>query len=234
MTIADINLEIRAICEGTSSTDLLDDATLLRRVNRAYEEIVALIQGCDGLWQFDDTNYTDFPEGTTTLVASQSDYTFAADVLEVEGVSVLDSGGNWQKLIPIDESQMGVDPAEFSPTAGLPVYYDKKGRSIILYPAPASGSVTLASGLKVFFKRTASVYTSAEVTTGTKQPGFAVAYHLLLVYKASLAYCVAYKPKIVPFITSEITRLEEGIGKHYGRREQDRRKRLTMGGVNYL
>lgn len=235
MTIANIQAEQRALAEGTSSTDLLDDATLLRRNNIAYEEIIALIQNCDGLWQFDDTNYTSFPIGTTTLVAGQRDYTFASDVLEVEQVSVLDSAGDYQVLSPIDLSQMGgIDPDELYQNNGLPIYYDKTGRTILLYPAPAAGQVTLALGLKVTFKRTADLYTSAQVTTGTKEPGFASPYHMLLVYKGILSYLVAYKPKVVPFVTAEIARLESGIKKHYGRREQDRRKVMTMGRINHF
>ena len=226
MTIANINQEIRDLCSGDSNTTLLDNTTLLRRVNAAYEEVISLIQNCDGLWQFDDTNYTNFPIGTTTLVAGQSDYTFASDVLEVEQVSVLNSNGDWHLLSPIDRSEMGVDPVEYAPDNGLPNQYDKLGNSLLLYPAPVAGQVTLASGLKVTFKRKASVYTSAEVTTGTKEPGFASPYHMIIPYKASIPFLINYRPNRVPAILREIERLEKGLKQFYGRREQDRRKIL--------
>src|SRR3990167_3913874 len=209
MTITNINTEIRALCEGTSSTDLLDDATLLRRVNQAYEEVISFIMGCDGKWQFDDTSYTDVPIGITTLVAGQQDYTFATDVLEVEQVSVLDSAGNFQLLKPLDIHELGVDPSEFAKEDGMPQYYDKQGHSLLLYPAPSAGQTTLTNGLKVAFKRTADLYTAAQVTTGTKQPGFALPFHIILAYKASIPYCAAYKPKVVPYLVSEVQRLEQ-------------------------
>lgn len=231
-TIADINAEARALVDADSTS--YPAADLLRRVNMAYEEVVALILGCDGLWQFDDTNFTTFPIATTTLVASQQDYTFNAAHLEIEGVSVLDNTGIWHKLRQIDDKSLGVDPAEYRKDDGLPVEYDKQGSSLLLYPAPASGSVTLASGLKVFFKRTADIFTSAQVTTGTKEPGFASPFHMILAYKAAIPYAMSYKKDRVPMLLEQVRRFEDGIKKHYGRREQDRRKRMTMGGISHI
>lgn len=234
MTISDINQEIRDLCEGTSSTTLLDNATLLRRVNAAYEEIVGMILGVDGLWQFDDTNYTSFPIATTDLLVGQNDYTFASTHLEIEAVSVKNNNGNFQKLEQIDISEMDLDPSEFYKENGMPTYYDKQGSSLLLYPAPGGGDVTTAAGLKVFFKRTADKFTSAQVTTGTKEPGFAAPFHPIIIYKATLPYAIAYKPEIVPFLRTETQRLEKEIVKHYGRREQDRRKVMGMSDVSHI
>ena len=60
---------------------------------------------------------------------------------------------------------------------------------IVLYPAPATANVTLTAGLKVFYLRTADIFTSAQVTTGTKEPGFPSPWHDLLAYGS--AYDVA-------------------------------------------
>ena len=229
-TIADINQEARDLCDANTTS--YTAATLLRRINQAYEDVVGFILGCDGLWQFDDTNYTSIPIATTDLVASQNDYTFNSAHLEIEGVSVLDNAGIWYKLSPIDISQMGEDPAEFMKNDGLPMYYDKQGSSLLLYPAPAAGNVTLTAGLKVFFKRTADNFTSAQVTTGTKEPGFVSTCHMILAYKAALPYCDLYKKSMVQFLIAEIKDFENKLAEHYGRREQDRRKVLSMGGIN--
>ena len=116
----------------------------------------------------------------------------------------------------------------------MPIYYDKQGSSILLYPAPDNGaSVTLAAGLKVYFQRTASIFTSAEVTTGTKVPGFASPYHMILAYMAALPYAISYKKDRVPVILNEIRRLEEDLTDHYSRREKDRRKVITTRGISF-
>ena len=42
---------------------------VVRRVNSAIEALVGKIINTDGTWQFDDTNYTDLPVGTGTLIS---------------------------------------------------------------------------------------------------------------------------------------------------------------------
>ena len=229
-SIADINSEARLLCDADTTS--YTAAQLLIRINQAYEETVSLILGCDGRWQFEDENFTTYPIATTTLVDSQNDYSFETAHLEIERVEVQDSGGLWHLLSPIDISQVGEAIDEFYKTDGLPLYYDKNGKSLLLYPAPAAGSVTLAAGLKVYFKRTADLFTSAQVTTGTRVPGFPSPFHMILAYKAAIPFCVAYRPGRVPALMAQVLKFEDGIKKHFGRREQDRRKILSPSGVN--
>ena len=229
-SISDIQAEARLLSDSDSTS--YTDAQLLRRINQAYEETVSLILSCDGRWQFEDENFTTYPIATTTLVDSQNDYSFETAHLEIERVEVKDSGGLWHLLSPIDISQIGEAIDEFYKTDGLPLYYDKNGKSLLLYPAPATGSVTLVAGLKVYFKRTADLFTSAQVTTGTRVPGFPSPFHMILAYKAAIPFCVAYRPGRVPALMAQVLKFEDGIKKHFGRREQDRRKILSPSGVN--
>ena len=197
-------------------------------INNAYEEIVGKIIAADGTWQFDDSNFTDLPIGTTTLVNGQQDYSFAVAQLAIERVEVKDSAGDYQKLIPLDETQVEVALTEYLSTNGLPTHYAKKGGSIFLYPIPATGSVTMSAGLKVYFQRTADVYTSAQVTTGTKVPGFASPFHAILSYKAALPYCMSYKKDRVALYLNEVNRLEKDLMAFYSRRTRDERPRFTV------
>jgi len=230
MTIADIVLETRVLCDATSTS--LTDATLLRRLNAAYEEVIGKILGMDGMWQFDDSNYSDFPIGVATLVAAQNDYTFDSSHLFIERVEVKDVNGIWHLLSPIDTSEIGEAMEEFCKTDGLPVYYDKKGSSLLLYPAPTAATTTLTSGLRVYYQRTASIFTSGEVTTGTKVPGFASPFHIVLCYKAAIPYCQSYKKDRVALYEKRVADLEKGLLDFYSRRERDERDQITMGGVH--
>ena len=232
MTIADINTLARFLVDADSTS--LTAANLLIFVNNAYEEIVGKIIGLDGTWQFDDTNFTDLPIGTTTLVAGQNDYSFDSSQIEILKVAVKDNSGNYQFLQPVNLDEYSVPLEEVFEVNGLPTHYDKSGSSVFLYPAPASGSVTLAQGLKIWFQRTASVFTSAEVTTGTKKPGFASPWHQILSYKAALPYAMNYKKDRVPLLLSEIQRMEVELLNHYARREKDVPKGLSMAGINHI
>lgn len=204
----------------------------MRRVNSAYEEAIGKVIASDGTWQFDDTNYTDLPIGTKNLVASQQDYTFDTTHLMVERVEVKDASGLWHLLSPLDETQVRESLTEYQKTAGMPTEYSLRGSSLFLYPPPASGSVTTTSGLKVYFQRTADVFTSAQVTTGTKVPGIASPFHMLLCYKASLPYCMSYKKDRVGLYEKKAMDLERDMLAYYSKRTKMERPRLTVGVQN--
>ena len=231
MNIADINQEARDLVDADTTS--YPAPMLLRRVNQAYGETVGKIIALDGTWEFDDQNFTDLPIATTTLVAGQSDYSFNSAQLEVLKVEVKDNSGDYQAVDPIDIREVREPLDELYDVDGLPSVYDKRYSSIFLYPAPAAGSVTLVAGLRVYFQRTADLFTAAQVTTGTKEPGFASPWHQIIAYKAALPYAQAYKKDRVNFLVSEINRMETELLNHYARREKDVRKVLGMSGISF-
>jgi len=208
-TITNINLETRALVDADSTS--YPDATLLRRVNMAYEEIVGKLIALNKNWKFDDSNYSDLPIGLGDLVSGQQDYSFASTLLMVERVEVMDSDGNYHKLKPIDEKDISEALSQYKSGGGMPEKYARRGNSIFLYPYPLTASVTISDGLKVYFQRTADIFTSAEVTTGTKEPGFPSPYHYLLSYKSALPFALTYKKDRVTMIRQEIARMESEL-----------------------
>ena len=231
--------EIDGICDTDASGYTLKDKT--RRINAALEEVEGklIVQAANG-WGNGDSNYTSLPTGLVTLVNSQEAYQLMGDqsttgvdltnpLLTIKGVSVKDNSGIWHILQPIELSDIfasGQDPAEYFKTDGRPVYYEKREDFVVLYPAPDNGvSVTLTSGLKFFYDRRASLFVTTDTT---KQPGFASPFHILLAYKAALPYCAIYKKDRVPFIVSEITRLEKDLLSFYGKRAKDIKRTMRM------
>lgn len=237
MTIADVNAETRTLCDADSTS--LPDAVLLRRVNAALETCVAKIVTADGTWQFDDTNYTTLPIATGNLVAGQVSYTFSSDFLELEEVDILDLGGIYRRITPFDPEETGMSFEEFTGTTtsatpnGFPQYYDKQGDSIRLSNAPQSTNCTLTNGIKIRFKRTGDVFTAGQVTTGTKEPGIASPYHMLICYMMAVPYCMSYKKDRVPLYEKKIDEMTRDMLKFYAHREQDKRKVITMSQINY-
>lgn len=223
--ITDIFLETRALVDGDSTS--YPDAVLLRRVNQKYEEIVGKLIQMDGRWEFDDSNYTDLPIGTTTMEANQYDYAFDVRFLNIIKVEVKNSSGGWVELTPIDKSTTK-DISQYQTTSGIPSEYDKLGESIVLYPAPSASATTLTSGLKVHYQRTASIFTSAEVTTGTKTPGFASPWHMILAYAAAIPYCMSYKKDRVALYEKKVMEMERDLLAFESRRNKDERPQLTM------
>lgn len=222
MNYTNLLAETRALTDTDSTSYTTADIT--RRINAGLEDIVSTILNSDGTWSFDDTNYTDLPVGTTTLVNNQQDYTFDISHLEIERVEVKDIDGIWSLLTPIDKSNIDVAMPEFEKTAGVPTYYDKQGSSLFLYPAPDTTKVTATAGLKVYFKRTADLFL---VTDTTKVPGFASPFHIILAYMAALPHCVSFKKDRVAIYEKKIMDMKKEIVKFYSRREKDMRKKIT-------
>ena len=233
-TIADINLEARDLCDADTTS--YPAATLLRRINKAYEQVVGWLINADGIWEFDDSNYTTTPIGTYTLVNNQRSYTFAADFLQLLEVSVFDLNSIYRKVKQFDPFIETQSVEElYGTTTGFPEVFDLVSDDTIkFYPNITSANVTLASGLQVKFKRTAQVYTSAEVTTGTKEPGFASPWHYILSYMAAIPYCALYKKDRVPMLMDEVEKMKKELIKHYAHRNKDSRPIMTMKHESYF
>lgn len=239
MTIADINTLSRYL--SNTDTTSLTAANLLILINASYERIMGkiLTETGGGKWPAGDINYTAFPTYTMNLVNSQAEYQIDSltGVLAILGAEVLDNSGNWHKLDPIslkDIHSVGDSQSEFYETDGRPIYYEKRENIVVLYPAPDNGvNVTLTSGLRIFYLRGADSYTSAQVTTGTKEPGFPSPWHDILAYEAAMTYCALYKSDRVPYLRAEMMRKEQELLDFIAFRNPDDDFVITQKGISY-
>jgi hypothetical protein len=150
---------------------------IVNSVNNYLDRVAGYAIGADSRFQWDDTNHSKLPIGTTNLVASQTDYSFLTDeqgnrILTLTRIDVKNSDGVWTQLTPIDQKEINIALDEASRTASLPTHYDKIADNIIrLYPTPET-SVT--AGIKFYFQRTPSYFTATDTT---KEPGVAPVLH---------------------------------------------------------
>ncbi len=202
MNIVDIEKFTRFLTR--TDTTSLTAAELLILENKYYEEITGRIisETAGAKWQYGDSNYSAFPDYTEDLVNSQAEYdigAFGSDADEIPllimGVEILDVNGNYQPITPITLQQIretGIGQSEFFKADGKPQRYEKRENFLVLYPAPDNGvTVTLTSGLKIFYLRRADIFTSAEVSTGTKVPGFPTPWHDLLSWGPAYDYSLS-------------------------------------------
>jgi len=183
---------------STDKTGIVEQARALMRVdsfqwptenivnscNNYLDTVTGYAIGADRRFQFDSSNHSKLPIGTTNLVINQAEYSFLTDeqgnkILNLIRIDILDASGLYRQLIPIDQANLnGVALDEWNKTAGLPLYYDKIADNIIkLYPKPIA-SVT--AGLKFYFQRTPYYYVAADTTRETGMPplldrGFVIA-----------------------------------------------------------
>lgn len=202
----------------TNSTSF-PDSDIVIGINNKQERVESIILQSDGRWQFDDTNNTDLPIGTTGLVTDQQDYSIPDTDIEITRIEVLNTSGNWNKLQPIDQSDIyNQSLTDFLATSGTPIYYDKIGNSVFLYPKP---SYTQASSLKVYFKRGPVAITTASLTSATAKPGFNTMFHELIPLWVSYDYGMANGLTNVGLLMTEIQRLETSIQDAYALRDKD-------------
>lgn len=189
----------------------------------------------DGRWQFDDSNLTDYPIATTSLVTTlgseQQDYQFDITFLRILRVEVMDNTGAWHKLTPLDENDLyDTSLTDFLKTPDMPVYYDKQGTSIFLYPKPLATAVTSIQGLKVWFQRPPSYFVTSDTT---KVPGFNSMFHRLVALIASRDYAAFKQLSVAQSISDLVSQQEDSLTENYALRNKDEHIQLTAKKYNW-
>ncbi len=225
MTITQIVNRIYRLTNTNSASYIA--ANMLDDINIAYNKVWGTIITADGRWQLDDSNNTDFPIATTNLVSGQNDYGLATSHLEIAQLELKLTSGLWTTLRPIDEqdlAQQGISPSYYQTIQGIPVYYDKLGTSVILYPTP---NYSQGASLKVWFERGPNEFTSGDVSTGTKTPGFSSLYHDLIPLWVAYDYWLINDPNMTARILGKIQIVEKTMQTNYGIRDKDDKPRMT-------
>lgn len=236
MTIQQINdyVTFRA---NTNTTDY-SPANRLISCNRWYQKIVSMILQSMDDWDFDDSNETDYPVATTPLVANQRDYSFpdSLKILQIKRIDLTYDGTNYYKAEEIDTANialgLGNDSSidgHFSKTSPV---IDFKSNAFWIYPRASQSDVDAGAKARLEFLREPVEYTSAEVTAGTKEPGFDSIFHPMIPLGMIYDWCSA-KGGSSPVLTAlksdiaaELNDYEQRLRKHYGTKQHDRTLQL--------
>lgn len=204
-------------------------AKIVASVNNWLDTITGYAIGADAQFQWDDTNHTKLPIGTTNIVANQSDYSFLTDeqgnsIITLTRIDMLDSNGNYSQLQRIDQKDYeGIGLDQLQSISGYPQYYDLIADNIVrLYPKP---STSVTAGLKFYFQRTGSYFLASDTT---KSPGVSPLLHRGFViagaYDGALTLGL---PNLQP-LSVEKQLEERKMVKYFGDRNQDLNKGLKM------
>jgi len=221
---------------GMAATEISSDTASMKRftkdINVYYRRVNSWIWDATGTWEYDDSNFTDLPISTTTIVDEQQDYEIPSTAQKIDRIEVLDISGNYSLLKPFDKSQIKTSSmSEFMETAGMPVYYDMVGNSIFLYPKPSTTYVTASKGLKIYYSRDIDAFIYTDTTTS---PGFVVNFHRLLSLGASYDYCISYEIGVkANFLKGQINEIVEELKKFYSLRHRDLKVRIKPKKQNY-
>jgi hypothetical protein len=132
---------------------------IVNSANNYSDMVAGYLIATDKKFQWDNTNHSKLPEGTTDIVSGQSDYSFLTDeqgnaILTLTRVEI---SGKQLELIDQNEDE----------TTGT-YKYDKIADNIIrLYPTPTA---EVTAGLKFYFQRVSPRFSASDTTATT---GFA-------------------------------------------------------------
>lgn len=221
MTISEIN-SFTTLRTG-ADTNAYTAANRLISTNRWYHKIVTMILASQDEWDWDDSNRTDYPEATTNLVAGQQDYVFPGSlkILKIKRVEAY-YNGSWKHVSPLDINQVNgaSDTTSITEDFGVDTpYYDTTANAIKLYPIP-TGNVS--GGLKIWFTREPAEFSSAEVTTGTKEPGFDEPFHIMIPLGMAYDWLVSKNASRATLVWQELQDYETRLKQYYGSKQKDR------------
>lgn len=209
-------------------------ARIVASVNNWHDTVTGFAIGADRTFQWDDTNHTRLPVGTTNLVANQDYYSFLTDeqgnqIITLTRIDIQDPNGVWRQLELIDQSDIegfGLDSTLATPA--LPSYYDKTADNIIrLYPKPAT-SVT--AGLKFYFQRIGPPFTAADTT---RSPGVSQLLHRGYVIAAAHDGAITLGLANLNALAGEMQKEEAKMKQYFADRNRDQPGGLSMRGVAF-
>lgn len=198
---------------------------IVNSCNNYLDYVTGFAIGADQRFQWDDTNHTKLPIGTTNLVAEQSDYSFLTDeqgnnIVTLTRIDLLQAtGGDYKQLIKIDHNQIDVALDEFESTSGVPMYYDLIADNIVrLYPKP---SASITSGLKFYFQRTGSYFAATDTT---KTPGVSPLLHRGFVVSSAYDGALTLGLPNLQALSVERDFEEKKMIRYFSERNQDEKK----------
>lgn len=234
-------MQFRETTNRTGIVELLEDKTetqsavsssyplalKTRDINLALDDYMLLAIESSGTWQVDDTNQTDYPIITTNVVANQQDYSFTVDetgnqILDIYRVECKDNNGNWQLILPYDENDEETALSAQATTTGIPTRYSKTANGIFLDKIPSYNST---NGLKIYFARTSTYFTTSDTT---KKPGIPNMFHRYLAYKPAYWYWLPKDSQRATLFKSEVDALELAIKNYHSTRTRDEKPRLRV------
>jgi len=203
----------------TGNTARLQEFTAL--MNQALDETATDIMKVDRNWRWDDVNHGDFPEATTDIVLGQGDYLTDVSFLKIQKVEILDESGNATVLRDIKEIESDQSFSERFEQDSIPTYYDMKGSSIVLFPAP---DYNKTEGLTIHYQRTFDHFVSTDTT---QSPGCPSNFHPLISMRAAYKHAFANQMPIAASLKQEIREYVEDLRQFMPSRNPWGRNKLS-------
>lgn len=215
--------EINDICD--TDNDSYSLASKARRLNTAIWDLEMMALMADGLWRFDDKNFSSNPTGIMSAVDGQAEYSFDSTLVFIERIEILLLDGiSWQEIDEYDQANGPLTSTDLAVEATPQAYY-KRGNKFGFTTLPKSTNMTLTNGIKVYFKRLGTALASTDTTATI---GLVPPFDVLACQKASVPFCNSYKKDRVPGLLADIAAGEKKWKAYIANRSKDEPGRMSM------
>lgn len=229
------------ICEQARSLAGVDSTQwptqkIVNSTNNWHDFVTGYAIGADKRFQWDDTNHTKLPEGTTDLVLNTSDYAFQTDeqgnnIITLIGISLVDSNNVETALKLVDRNDPNYDISSFGKTSGTPTAYDKIADNIARLDFKPTATDVSTYDIKFYFQRTGSYFTASDTT---KTPGVSPLLHRGYVIASAYDIALTLGLANLQALSAERTKEELKMIEYFSVRSRDERSRMTMARINYI
>lgn len=205
-------------------------ARITNSANNWLDFVAGYAIGADKRFSWDDTNHTKLPEGTTDIVANQTDYSFLTDeqgnnIVTLTGLALIDANGLEFPLELMDRNDQDFDLASFGNNSGTPSQYDKIADNIVRLDTKPSATDASTYDLKFYFQRTPSYFTASDTT---KTPGVSPLLHRGFVIACAYDIAISLGLNNLSALALERQNEENKMVNYFTNRNNDESLRMTM------
>lgn len=202
---------------------------IVNSVNNWLDFVAGYAIGADKRFQWDDTNHSKLPQGTTDLVSGQADYSFLIDeqgnaIITLIGLSLVQSDGTEFPLKPVDRNDSDYNKETYGTQSGTPTRYDKIADNIIRLDTKPSATDVTTYDLKFYFQRTPSYFTATDTT---KSPGVSPLLHRGFVVASAYDGALTLGLPNLSALAAERALEVEKVENYFSNRNNDEKRSMT-------
>ena len=204
--------------------DVYQSSDRLVAINNAYDKLHSIILDSQDEWDFDDSNNIELPIATTDLLADTGLYSIPETLYRLNKVEV-NYGSGFVKALPLDLNENFLSEDEVLERANVSTpHYRIFGQTIQLYPTPTA---EVSGGIKLYYDRAITHFTSDEYTAGTVKPGLDQLWHDYIAIQSSIDGAIKFNLNNLNSLELKLQDMEQRIRKYYGKKTTDRKTKLT-------
>lgn len=216
-----------------SDVNSYSNASFLINLNIWSSKILGMIMRKSGTWVQNDKNNT---EGLSeiNLIANQNYIDIPAGTTGIRRVELALDGTNFYESKLINEKEINV--ALYDDIKVNSIYttsnprHRLEGNKMYIYPKPL---INVTKGCKILINQDAYKFSSADLSAGTKSPGFDTEFHDMLFTAVAYEWAKAKSKEVKKDLLGDLQAYYLELGLHYSDKAEEEEMKMQALNINY-